>query len=765
MVGVASDGHVTDHMIPEQGAEWERMTSSGLQQPLRAGSRGSSLPAEKDGGSRLSQAIPDGESGRDSVSKARLASAKTSYAQALKTSLGESGWSTSRSLTPSETSLAQGTRTPTPVLAPQVSSPPPRAALAAASPKSPVSTASNGSLSSQALPSTGSPALPPSSSAAQVESLKEQGEDTLPAGDVTASSPSPPASQLSDSHSESGLEEVEVLENDEKDNEDDKNSQLTIVESVGVGGHGLEQNPPPNRSQVVRSTSELGVQVAVSQAGPRIPTEPVQSRPAEPLLQAQPLASSIDRTHLAQKQFLRPLTAQPQLTDARVRHDQLPSRVQVQLTPQQQLQQLLHLHHQQKLLQQQAQQLHHQQRQQFPDTLASIARLSAPRQPLHLVNTRPLVTTPTPQVLSGGGSAHQLPHPQGVVVVPRPPIQQPFHQQPLLPQQRPHQHLSATTHSAALSPPGLQATHHRQPGGFRGDSTMAARLGPVSQGAMMVPIASGDTGERASVDSKAGLSVTASPFIPGGHEQLDQPAKKISPPLADIPHQPRHSGLESSLVRPQLLLQHAMLPGQALTRPITTLPTPPLVTHPPLPLSLPPPSQLTSLRLQQPLAKPGLHLPSRVSNPAAAMATRPVSFYQYPHPANRGDALLLHDPAHHAKTTPTISDGSLGLLDQAKLLQVSSVFPHPPGSAGLIPNPYTAAGMTFMPPVAMPTVSLTTPSLTSPQTLSFSKAGVSLATRKPLLPTPAAPQTVVPGTVPPHLPLAHLPQVQRQSYQ
>ena len=705
-----------------------------LQQPPRAG-RGS----QGGGGVEREPLSQPGKEERDensdsSSSKVRLASNKTSYAQALKTSLAEPGWSTSRSHTPSETSLVVGTRTPTPVSAQVPAAPPSPSPSPAAEIITAVSSPSSHSGRSSSQLSTVAPSDPLQEEEGDKEGGEMVSESVAGATDLV--------SLESESQSEQEREDGEEGEDGEMVTRGDNELPSTSLETESVGGCGLPQAPPPSMSQVQQSMAEL-VPKPLLEAAHLPPDPPLPPDPGP--VRSLPFQPPLERTLLPQQQLWpRPLSAHlpEHLRVLRQEQGRMPH-LPVQLT-QQQL--LLLQHH--KLLQQQSQKLHPHQRQAFPDSVSMVtmARLPAPRQQFHLVNPRPLMTTPTP-----GGSAHQLPHPQGVVMVSTP-LQQQFHQT-LLPQQKPL--FSLPPHSRqelgrapTISPPCLQATvsrHSMQPfhGGFRGNQQP-------------------EMGER---DGKVGLSVTASPFVPGG--KSEQGAKKRSPPVGDLPappHPHRPPGFDQpSLATRPLLLQPTLLPAQPLPRPITTHPTPPLVTHPPLPLSLPPSSQLAALqRLHQPVAKPGVHH-LHTTRPA----TRPLSFFQYHHPHTRGDALLLHDPAHHQKATPTLSDSahqSHSLLEQAKLLQVSSVFP--PGSAGLIPNPYTTGGVAFMPPIAIPTVSLTTPTLTPPQTLPLLKGGVGIAQKKPLLPTPTAPQAVITGVAPSgtRLPLTHLSQQVQQHH-
>ena len=756
-------------------------------QSSRAGSGGGGVWEEEEG---ISSALAGkGEAGGAEISsKTGAASAKTfSYAQALKTSLADSSWSTSRSHTPSDTSLMLDTRTPTPV---QVQVPSP----------TPVSVPTPNSLDSPACREDGSPSqlsspLPSTGNTASPDSTEEKvpahdGDDVIitlgasPEGEVA------PVVTSKESVGEDSqpLNDWVAEEGGGKEVSGERKEDMpatTAAKSEEISGCGLQQAPPPGKaqSQVQRGTPER----LPNPLPPQPAQEPMATRQVEPLLQMQPSApiSSLDQPVLPQKQWLRPLqaqarTRQPRLVEqprlqasrpdflssvqSKPQHLQLQAQLQLK---QQQLQQLILMAQKQQpqLLHQQHSQRVLQHRQQGFYESASVTRLPTPPQPLQLLGPRPLMTTPTHQGLAVA-SPHQMPHPQSLLVLQSPHLQHTFH--PPLPPRQTHfsfprapttQEVRKTERPANISPPGLPLNTSKQvvhsPANYRGNGSTQVSIGEV--------------GEKKEVngESRAGLSVTASPFIPGGRTEQSanphvQSVKKISPPLVDIPPYlvSRPPGFEPPQLPRPVLIQRAVLPAQPLSlRPITTIHAP---LRPTLPLSLPPPHpQLATLRIQPPLAKPLHHLSSQAPRPASVVPTRPVSFYQFHHPQNRGgETILLHDPTHHQKVAPSLSDSTQGrsLVGQAKLLPMF----HPQGHAGLIRNPYTAGGVTFVPPVAIPTASLTTPTPTpSPQALSLATGGLGLAGKKPLLPTPTAPQAIMTGTLSsgtPRLSLAHRPQ-------
>ena len=808
----------------------------------------------------------------------RTTTAKTfSYAQALKTSLTESSWSTSPSHTPSETSLMLDTRTPTPV---HIAVPSPTLST----PDSPAGRENN---------SPGKSSSPHPSTAPHPTSTEER---VPPDNVIVTSSGAPPEADVAPpvtnvTLEESDSEDTRPLDQAEKEEEGSEEVSVEKKENRAagtqsgetIGGCGLQQAPPPSQaqSQVQRGTLEQvhnplpsqPVQGPLTRQAEPLPTreqlsnrqvqhlsnrqvqhlsnrqaetfpvpeplatrqveplptqeqlsnrqaevysnrqaetmpvqEPLATRQVEPLLQARPTmpVSSLEHVALPQKQWFRPVQAharQPHLVEQprlqAPRPELQPStqqsrplflqqQAQLQLK-QQQLQQLILTAQKQhslqpQLLQQHVQRLVHHRQYGYPES-ASIARLSTPPQPLHLVSARPLMTTHAPQGLPVT-SCHQLPHPQSLLVLQTARLQHPFH--PPLPPQQTHlsfplapttQEVRKNEHPAALSPSSLslktskqQVFHH--PASYRGD-------GPSVVSAQQVLV---DERKEENGESKAGLSVSASPFIPGSKTEqsansLVAPgSKKISPPLVDVrPHHrftSRPPGFEHpQLPRPVLLQPTVLHQPLSLAAPVRTIQAPP---RPTLPLSFPhhPPHahpHLASLGIQQPqLGKPIHHLQSQTSRVAASVVpARPLSFYHQFHlPQTRGgggDTLLFHDPTHHQKVTPSLSD-SADLLEQAKLLKMSSVF-HPHAHAGLIPNPYTGAGVAFVPPVAMPTASLTTPTPTpSPQALA---KGVStgLAAKKPLLPTPTAPQAMMTGPLSSGVPRLSLPRQQQQDVQ
>ena len=403
-----------------------------------------------------------------------------------------------------------------------------------------------------------------------------------------------------------------------------------------------------------------------------------------------------------------------------------------------------------------------------PAPLVSVARLPTPQQPLRLPTSRPQMAAPAPQVLP---TASHL-NPQNMMLV-RANLQQAFQKQhvpkhlqsPSRPpvQQSSEQSKLLKSDCPTSSHTGQMKTHYTGPavasqptGTGTGSNYPLAGDHPGRETSQ--PANGGQTGTTVTVsgdgngDLKSRLSVTASPFIPGGNSEQPpvapaQPPKNISSPLVEsVPlssrlHHP--PGFDHPQVPRQYLLQSAVppavLPNQPLpltaVRPLTTHPATPLASHPTLPL---PTAQLAALRMQQSLAKTvslPLHLPAHTTR-QTSIQTRPVSFYQY-HQPSRGDALLRHDPTQHTKAAPSPSDSSHN-LDQPKLLQFPSVLP--PGSGGLMPNPFTAAGVGFGPPVTVPALPLTTPTPTpSPQTLSLTMSASGLRQpKKALLPTPTS---------------------------
>lgn len=286
----------------------------------------------------------------------------------------------------------------------------------------------------------------------------------------------------------------------------------------------------------------------------------------------------------------------------------------------------------------------------------------------------------------------------------------------------------------------------------------------VKQGAVGAPGDRKDGGE-----SKVGLSVTASPFIPG--TKTEQPVsttnhqlKKTSPPSSEgavLLSNPRHPpGFEHPSPPPPppqvagpMLVQRAVLtPGHPLTA-VRPLPAAPLPSHPSLPLSLPP-QQLAVAAFpvqQQPqtLAKTTplpLHLPAHASRQNSGQP-RSVPFFPY-HQPPRGEHMQRHSHSHHSKS-------SAGPAEQHRtphlLLDQSKMIPLPPalqrGAGGLMPTPYPA----FIPrlPAAAPSLPLTTaPPIPSPQALALAKgSALHQQQKKPLLPTPTSvmPSPVMPA--------------------
>ena len=897
-MGVASDTHVTGHMIPElpdaEGAErW-----SCQQQLLRAGS-GSQVGGESQAdhdvaegflkkgvgggspGERVCVAEASDECGTSGPLKPKAAAKTFSYAQALKTSLADSGWSSPRSHTPSEGSLPLDTRTPTPVsmLMPiqTPSQTPPLSSNTVGNSPSHVELATTPEYTHHSISpdkprrspdkpyrSSDTPASPPESSAGKVQPL--QHKDVMVGHSAVLDSAVSPRSDGRGSPQDEVVVHQPLLQEPLIVREEGSEVAAAEVEKVAnqltpakntlvedVGGRELPQVPSPptlqSRVQPILNNAPM------SSAQGSVPDAPPTSLPAFPhshvqlqpdhLLQAHvpiPVPSQEQsQTQLPQKQwprqaqvptqqlltnqrqFEQPLQGGPQpllqnqqnrqgsiqLTHQHLQQQHTPQSVQLQhmQLKQQQQQQLHFLHIQQMAAQKQhqlqlLQHVHRLQRHGYldPAPLVSVARLPTPQQPLHLLTSRPQVAAPAPQVLP---TASHL-NPQNVMLM-RANLQQAFQQQ-LMPKhlQSPSRHpVQQNSEQSKLlrsdrptsSPPGLLKTHYVGPAvasqpAVTGAGSSYTLAGDHSSREMSQP-ASGQTGVTVAVcgdkldgngDMKSRLSVTASPFIPGGKSEQPvappRPPKKISPPLVEsLPpsSRPRHPpGFEHPQVARQFLLQSAVqpavLPNQPLpltaVRPLTTLPATPLANHP----ALLPPAQLAALRMQQSLAKTAslpLHLPAHTTR-QTGIQTRPVSFYQY-HQPSRGDALLRHDPTHHTKATPSPSDSSQ-ILDQPKILQLPSVPPQ--GSGGLIPNPFAAAGVTFVPPVTVPALPLTTPTPTpSPQTLSLTKSGSALRQpKKALLPTPTtlptAPRTALAPSsttaVPVRLPLAHRQEQQLQ---
>ncbi|CAI8013955.1 Long-chain-fatty-acid--CoA ligase 5 [Geodia barretti] len=454
-VGVASDCHVTDHMTQEvAGVEAEGTmrdvhgSSPQQHQSSRAGSGGGGVWEEEEG---ISSALAGkGEAGGAEISsKTGAASAKTfSYAQALKTSLADSSWSTSRSHTPSDTSLMLDTRTPTPV---QVQVPSP----------TPVSVPTPNSLDSPACREDGSPSqlsspLPSTGNTASPDSTEEKvpahdGDDVIitlgasPEGEVA------PVVTSKESVGEDSqpLNDWVAEEGGGKEVSGERKEDMpatTAAKSEEISGCGLQQAPPPGKaqSQVQRGTPER----LPNPLPPQPAQEPMATRQVEPLLQMQPSApiSSLDQPVLPQKQWLRPLqaqarTRQPRLVEqprlqasrpdflssvqSKPQHLQLQAQLQLK---QQQLQQLILMAQKQQpqLLHQQHSQRVLQHRQQGFYESASVTRLPTPPQPLQLLGPRPLMTTPTHQGLAVA-SPHQMPHPQSLLVLQSPHLQHTFH--------------------------------------------------------------------------------------------------------------------------------------------------------------------------------------------------------------------------------------------------------------------------------------------------------------------------------------------------
>ena len=879
MGGVSTDSHVTDHVIPElhdagtlDGVdEWSNIQ----QQSMRAGSdsggggdQNERMKGDVVVGKDPQKILVSGNNNRAAVEHSsvitKTAASKTfSYAQALKTSLGDSsGRTTPCSHTPSDISALPDTRTPTPVSV-QASS------VLHTSPSD--SPKTHGKLVEEKTSQEEDDGWSPTNDhISPVPSLEL--EDKLHHSDVIPSvEPQEVVVISNEGGDDSGACQVstcDMVVNEESIGEEDRlvPEDEPTVPSQGdyegeIDGCGFEQSSQPTTTSTIQPES---MQSALINAPHTVISTVLTTTAAsllsfpsstpqltyvesntEHLLQTQVQVSvpTQDHAQLPGKQWTRhvqvPLQVQNQpMMERRVHsgpqqvvhnqqvYQQLGRQGNIQLTQQQQQQQQQHYkqnspqhvlqqlkqqqnirnmihfqqmaqkqhlqqqqqlqHHQKQQLQQQllqVQRVNQQQRRSYPDptSLVSVARLPTPRQQLHLLGTRPLMTAPAPQVLPPTQASQLQHHTQNLVVLPTP-VQHNVHhhqqQQQQVPQHKvfPMQH-SQLEHAKILSDSRTSTTAASLPGSILHptQSTSTAPQQLVLAGGQhppttipSVPQSSGSpqsvtnsvAGSTVSEDKGGGngdlktrLSVTASPFIPGGKTEQppgnkNRPDKKISPPLIENSNvhsvQPVQPPGFEQITRP-FLLQPTMVPGQphlplnSAVRPLTTIPPTPLVNHPTLPLSLPPRAPLAAtMCVPQSLAKTAslpLHLPTHTTRPAAVQ-TRQVPFYQY-HQPNRGDALLHHNPAHHTKSSLPDSTQSHSLLDQPKLLQM-----FPPGSAGLIPNPYTPAGMTFVPPIAIATLPLTTPTPTpSPQTLSFSKNGsntAGLQQKKPLLPTPTA---------------------------
>ena len=907
-MGVASDDHVIGHVIPmlpdAEGANpWS--ASSSKQQCPRAGSGsqvsresrvdhtvvGESKSMQGKGPSQCDRrrGIPASEPGcvgstSEHLLKPKAAAKTFSYAQALKTSLTDSAWSSSRSHTPSEGSLLlDDTRTPTPVpmLIPvrtptqtpplgsnTLGSSPDRIQISEL-PSTPDRTHQTITPdSSPDPPLTGTTQPEPKASVERMQALQSPSaqlvasmldspsSDCSPQGDVMVRQPGPGEPEVV--NEEGGESEGEKIQNPLVPSEHFVPKDVVVCDGQHAPPGPLTHHHPVSQVQASLNSALTNIAhvdvpkttpASLPAVGfPRPPMRPDQGLGPDPVPSDHPQpqlsqkqqwphpypAASAASQQLHNQQLLKqrlqggpqPLQLQNQQNTQgnihvqqhnpqHVPHLQLQQAMQLKQQQQQHAQQLHVFRLQQQQQQQQIaekqqlqQHLQHQrllqhahrlqqQRQHFPEpaSLVSVARLPTPRQPLHPLTSRPLMTVPAPQVLPTGS---HLP-PRNMLVLQAHLLQQHQH----VPQKSRHLTLQQNSElqksNRPTSPPGLwkartQYAMHSVAGkqsAFRaensGQAPSPSRMSPSSYPSGELPsTATGGGGPGVAVsgdkrdgngDLKTRLSVTASPFVPGGKSEQPvtptQPLKKISPPLvegAPLSTHLRHPpGFKHPQVPRPFLLQPAVLPAQALpltaVRPLTTIPATPLVSHPPLPLSLPP-AQLAALRMQPSLPKTvslPLHLPAHTTR-QTSVQTRPVPFYQY-HQHSRGDALLRHDPTHLTKVTPSPSETpsaqTHSLLDQPKVLQVPPVVP--PGSGGLIPNPY-AVGVAFVPPVAMSTLPLTTPTPSpSPQTLSFVKSSSALQAKKALLPTPttipAPPGMVLPPSsttaVPLRLPLAH----------
>ena len=889
-MGVASDTHVTGHMIPElpdaEGAEWV----SCQQQLPRAGSGsqvGGEGQADHNAGEDLQKRGVGGGSpgGRPCVEEARggrpcveeasgecggagplkpKQTAKTfSYAQALKTSLADSGWSSPRSHTPSEGSLPLDTRTPTPlsmmvpVLTP--SQTPPLSSKTLGSSPSHIELSSTSECTHKSVtpdkprrsPDTPAPPLEPRGEMVQSLELKD-----VAVGHVTVleAAASPGSNERGSPHDEKAahqplLQEPLMMKEESREvAAAEVEGVLTPAKDTPAEDMGECELPQAHSPSTLHPNSQ--VQATLNNApacSAQVPDTPPTSLPAIPhshvqlqpdhLLQTQLPAPVVPVPHQEQTQLPRkqwPHQAQAptqhlhnqrqfeqalqspsllqnqqnrqgnvQLTQQLLQQQHSPQSIQLQQLHQHQQQQLHFLRLQQMKQQQQHLQFlqaHRLQRHGYldPASLVSVARLPTPQQPLHLLTSRPQMTAPAPQVLPTASQlnaqnmmlvhanlqqAFQKQHmPKHLQSPNRPPVQQSSEQTKLLKSDCP-----------ISSHPGQIKTHYTGPAVANQPTVTGAGpsyplAGDHHGREAPQPANGGQTGTTLAVsgdgngDLKSRLSVTASPFIPGGKSEQPvtpaQPPKKIgsplveSVPLSSRPHHP--PGFEHPQVARQYLLPStvppAVLPNQPLpltaVRPLTTPQPTPLASHPTLPL---PPVRLAALHMQQSLAKTvsPLHPPANTTR-QTSIQTRPVSFYQY-HQPSRGGALLRHDPTQHTKATPSPSDSSHN-LDQLKLLQFPPVLP--PGSGGLMPNPFTAAGVAFVPPVTIPTLPLTTPTPTSsPQTLSLTKSASGLRqAKKPLLPTPtshpSAPRTALTPSsttaVPVRPPLAHRQEQQLQ---
>ena len=308
--------------------------------------------------------------------------------------------------------------------------------------------------------------------------------------------------------------------------------------------------------------------------------------------------------------------------------------------------------------------------------------------------------------------------------------------------------LPASCSSAAVS-------EQQRRGGAQASSTHTSLA--VKQGTVGTP---GDRKEGG--ESKVGLSVTASPFIPG--TKTEQPApttnhqlKKTSPPSSEgaaLLSNPRHPpGFEHpsppppplQVAGPVLMQQAGLASGHPLTA-VRPLPAGPLPRHPSLPLSLPPqPLAVATFPMQQQpqtLAKTTplpLHLTAHASRQNSGQP-RSVPFFSYHQPPSRGEHLHRHNHSHHSK--PSAGPAEQHRTPGHLLLDQSKVIPLPPalqrGTTGLMPTPYPA----FIPrlPAAAPSLPLTTtPPVPSPQAMALAKgSALHQQQKQPLLPTPTS---------------------------
>lgn len=820
-VGVASDSHVTGHVIPvladaEGATQWSGPCSQ--QQSLRAGSdsHGSDASKKVERKSQCTEEDDDGcGCGEHSLKPKPPAAAKTfSYAQVLKTSLSDS-WTSSRSHTPSEGSLAVDTRTPTPVnmllQTPPQTSPldsnthsPNQSSEVASTPEHNHLNASLDRL--HASPDLSSmPMLSPAQLEPTVNEEDETSSHTSPQAVVAASESvdSPKSVEVcsSQDRAEISTSPDHSMAVNEKGRELPTDTAAALMPSLHVvsdDSTDLPPAPPPPTNVVSVSApssttcadlpkaTPTPLPVTVRFPQPRVQTDqllqkqgsilvppqdhiqtqkpwahPVQL-PSQQLHSEQRVASGpnpLVHTHQHHRQGNIPVPQQHMQHNPHLQQLQLQQHLQLK---QPQLQHLLLQVQKQQLYQQQQQQVQYhrlqpQQRHRYPEP-ASVTRLPTPQRPLPLLTSRPLMTAPAPRVLPTPSHLHPM----------LLQLQQAF-QQPQHIALKSHQMIPMQQQNSELlksEPPGLPKTrtahyHVHDMAGKQlviGATSESASTYPSGGRSREVSQPTGSSQETVSVaekreggngDLKTRLSVTASPFIPGGNSDQQAtptpPLKKISPPLVEGPPHPRHPpGFDHAQVPRPFLLQPAILPTQALAavRPLTTIPAAPIASHPPLALSLP----VAALRMQQqqqqqPLTKT-IHLPAHTTR-QASVPTRPVPFYQY-HQTSHGDTLIRHDPAHHTKVPPSDPPPVQGhaLLDQPKLLQ-SSMLPH--GGGGLMPNPFTA-GVTFVPPVAVPPLPLTTPTPSpSSQALPLTKSSSALQAKKALLPTPTTIATHHPG--------------------